>query len=174
MVELPRGQDEDVGDGGDEDDSGGDGESGASGRGKGKEKAKARRFTAVSGGIGLYIAWDADSAGVGAVPPLCTCLWSWCVSCLPVYLSACPSIFSACVVVVMWVVCACVSSTPQEEIRLALGVHKVHLACLVARCAMVSRWAGDPIVQAAMVSCLPSHLLSKVRLCVYVRGTHIF
>ncbi|CAN0199383.1 unnamed protein product [Pylaiella littoralis] len=99
VVELPRGQDEDVGDGGDEDDSGGDGESGASGRGKGKEKAKARRFTA-------------------------------------------------------------------EEIRLALGVHKVHLACLVARCAMVSRWAGDPIVQAAMVSCLPSHLLSKVRLCV--------
>ncbi|CAN0574605.1 unnamed protein product, partial [Ectocarpus sp. 12 AP-2014] len=37
-------------------------------------------------------------------------------------------------------------------------VHKAHLACLVARCAMVSRWAGDPTVQAAMVSCLPSHL----------------
>ncbi|CAN0442694.1 unnamed protein product, partial [Hapterophycus canaliculatus] len=46
-----------------------------------------------------------------------------------------------------------------EEIRQALEVHKTHLACLVARCAMVSRWAGDPTVQAAMVSCLPSHLL---------------
>lgn len=53
-------------------------------------------------------------------------------------------------------------STPQEEIRQALDVHKTHLACLVARCAMVSRWAGDPTVQAAMVSCLPGHLLSKV------------
>lgn len=50
----------------------------------------------------------------------------------------------------------------QEETRQALGVHKAHLACLVARCAMVSRWAGDPAVQAAMVSCLPGHLLSKV------------
>lgn len=52
--------------------------------------------------------------------------------------------------------------SPQEETRRALGVHKAHLACLVARCAMVSRWAGDPTVQAAMVSCLPGHLLSKV------------
>lgn len=46
----------------------------------------------------------------------------------------------------------------QEETKQALSVHKAHLACLVARCAMVSRWAGDPTVQAAMVSCLPSHL----------------
>eukprot|EP00752_Nemacystus_decipiens_P004132 g3781.t1 len=48
-----------------------------------------------------------------------------------------------------------------EETRQALDLHKAHLACLVARCAMVSRWAGDPTVQAAMVSCLPGHLLSK-------------
>lgn len=53
-------------------------------------------------------------------------------------------------------------SIRQEETRQALDVHKAHLACLVARCAMVSRWAGDPTVQAAMVSCLPGHLLSKV------------
>ncbi|CAB1118156.1 unnamed protein product [Ectocarpus sp. CCAP 1310/34] len=43
----------------------------------------------------------------------------------------------------------------------ALSVHKAHLACLVARCAMVSRWAGDPTVQAAIVSCLPNHLAKK-------------
>ncbi|CAN0463224.1 unnamed protein product, partial [Ectocarpus sp. 12 AP-2014] len=48
-----------------------------------------------------------------------------------------------------------------EETKQALSVHKAHLACLVARCAMVSRWAGDPTVQAAMVSCLPSHLTKK-------------
>ncbi|CAN0495331.1 unnamed protein product, partial [Ectocarpus sp. 8 AP-2014] len=48
-----------------------------------------------------------------------------------------------------------------EETKQALSVHKAHLACLVARCAMVSRWAGDPTVQAAMVSCLPSHLAKK-------------
>eukprot|EP00903_Cladosiphon_okamuranus_P010967 g10358.t1 len=48
-----------------------------------------------------------------------------------------------------------------EETRQALDIHKAHLACLVARCAMVSRWASDPTVQAAMVSCLPGHLLSK-------------
>lgn len=65
------------------------------------------------------------------------------------------------------VLSVCVSciivSIRQEETKQALTIHKAHLACLVARCAMVSRWAGDPTVQAAMVSCLPGHLLSKVR-----------
>lgn len=54
----------------------------------------------------------------------------------------------------------------QEENRQALDVHKTHLSCLVARCAVVSRWAGDPSVQAAMVSCLPIELLPRVWLCV--------
>ncbi|CAM9298760.1 unnamed protein product, partial [Laminaria digitata] len=48
-----------------------------------------------------------------------------------------------------------------EENRQALNVHKTHLSCLVARCALVSRWAGDPSVQAAMVSCLPIDLLPR-------------
>lgn len=50
----------------------------------------------------------------------------------------------------------------QAENRQALDVHKAHLACLVARCSLVSRWAGDRAVRAAMVSCLPAELLPKV------------
>lgn len=170
MVELPRGQDEDVGDGGDTDDDGGggDGESSSvTGKGKGKEKAKARRFTAVSGdvvGVLSCIAWGWTGLGwvrcrliVYVCVFLCGCSLSGCLICCVAYVHTCARF-----VVLMSVVRACRQPTPQEEIRLALGVHKAHLACLVSRCAMVSRWAGDPTVQAAMVSCLPTHLLSKV------------
>ncbi|CAM9707055.1 unnamed protein product, partial [Sphacelaria rigidula] len=48
-----------------------------------------------------------------------------------------------------------------EEIRQALNIHTVHLACLVSRCSLVSRWAGDPTVQAAMMSCLPAELVPE-------------
>ncbi|KAJ3705821.1 hypothetical protein LUZ61_009526 [Rhynchospora tenuis] len=46
-----------------------------------------------------------------------------------------------------------------EEKELAEIVHKVHLLCLLARGRMVDKACNDPLIQASMLSLLPSNLL---------------
>ncbi|XP_078180088.1 DNA repair protein Rad4 family isoform X1 [Carex rostrata] len=46
-----------------------------------------------------------------------------------------------------------------EEKELAELVHKVHLLCLLARGRMIDKTCNDPLIQASMLSLLPSNLL---------------
>ncbi|GAB4831577.1 hypothetical protein Ancab_005589 [Ancistrocladus abbreviatus] len=46
-----------------------------------------------------------------------------------------------------------------EDKEVAQLVHKVHLLCLLARGRLIDRTCNDPIIQAALLSLLPSHLI---------------
>nr|CAB3483004.1 unnamed protein product [Digitaria exilis] len=50
----------------------------------------------------------------------------------------------------------------SEEKELAELVHKVHLLCLIARGRVVDRACDDPLIQASVLSLVPSHLLLSV------------